>query len=65
MSHRLPVWTVRNELESQRLRQDPHGREYTFASLTSLTHRGDEFVSITYSEPAARLLARASRSVGA
>jgi hypothetical protein len=33
--------------------------------LTSLTYDGDELASITYSEPAVALLARASKSVGA
>ncbi|WP_374968084.1 histidine phosphatase family protein [Terrabacter sp. BE26] len=65
VSHQLPVWTVRNKLEGRRLWHDPRKRECTLASLTSLTYRGDELLSITYSEPAARLLARASRSVGA
>lgn len=65
VSHQLPVWTVRNKLEGRRLWHDPRKRECTLASLTSLTYRDDELVSITYSEPAARLLARASRSVGA
>lgn len=65
VSHQLPVWTVRNKLEGRRLWHDPRKRECTLASLTSLTYRGDELVSVTYSEPAARLLARASRSVGA
>ena len=65
VSHQLPVWTVRNKLEGRRLWHDPRKRECTLASLTSLTYRGDELASITYSEPAAELLARASKSVGA
>ena len=65
VSHQLPVWTVRNKLEGRRLWHDPRKRECTLASLTSLTYHGDELASITYSEPAAELLARASRSVGA
>jgi broad specificity phosphatase PhoE len=65
VSHQLPVWTVRNKLEGRRLWHDPRKRECTLASLTSLTYHGDELASITYSEPAAELLTRASRSVGA
>jgi broad specificity phosphatase PhoE len=65
VSHQLPVWTVRNKLEGRRLWHDPRKRECTLASLTSLTYRGDELASIAYSEPAAALLARASKSVGA
>lgn len=65
VSHQLPVWTVRNKLEGRRLWHDPRKRECTLASLTSLTFHGDELASITYSEPASELLARASNSVGA
>ncbi len=65
VSHQLPVWTVRNRLEGRRLWHDPRKRECTLASLTSLAYDGDELASITYSEPAAALLARASKSVGA
>ena len=65
VSHQLPVWTVRNKLEGRRLWHDPRKRECTLASLTSLTYRGDELASIAYSEPAAELLVRASKSVGA
>lgn len=65
VSHQLPVWTVRNKLEGRRLWHDPRKRQCTLASLTSLTYQGDELASIAYSEPAAELLARASKSVGA
>jgi broad specificity phosphatase PhoE len=65
VSHQLPVWTVRNQLEGHRLWHDPRKRECSLASLTSLTYEGDELASITYSEPAYALLARASRAVGA
>ncbi|AXG15211.1 histidine phosphatase family protein [Intrasporangium calvum] len=65
VSHQLPVWTVRNQLEGRRLWHDPRRRECTLASLTSLTYEDDELESISYSEPAVALLHRASRSVGA
>lgn len=65
VSHQLPVWTARNKLEHRRLWHDPRSRQCTLASLTSLTYRGDELHSIAYSEPAAALLPRASKSVGA
>jgi broad specificity phosphatase PhoE len=65
VSHQLPVWTARNRLENRRLWHDPRKRECTLASLTSLTYDGDELQSVSYSEPAAALLARASKSVGA
>ncbi|MDC5696429.1 histidine phosphatase family protein [Intrasporangium calvum] len=65
VSHQLPVWTVRNKLEGRRLWHDPRKRECTLASLTSLTYEDGELESVAYSEPAASLLARASKSVGA
>ena len=65
VSHQLPIWTVRNQLEGRRLWHDPRRRECTLASLTSLAYDGDDLESIAYSEPAAALLERASRSVGA
>lgn len=65
VSHQLPVWTVRNKLEGRRLWHDPRKRECSLASLTSLAYEDDELESVTYSEPAAALLERASRSVGA
>ncbi len=65
VSHQLPVWTARNKLEQRRLWHDPRRRECTLASLTSLTFEGAELTSVAYSEPAAALLARASKSVGA
>lgn len=65
VSHQLPVWTVRNKLEGKRLWHDPRRRQCTLASLTSLTYVDDELQSITYTEPAEPLLARASKSVGA
>ena len=65
VSHQLPIWTVRNKLEGRRLWHDPRKRECTLASLTSLAYEGDELESITYSEPAATLLARAAKKAGA
>ena len=65
VSHQLPVWTVRSRLEGRRLWHDPRKRECALASLTSLVFVGDELESITYSEPAAELLPRASKTAGA
>jgi broad specificity phosphatase PhoE len=65
VSHQLPIWTVRSKLEGRRLWHDPRKRECTLASLTSLMFEDDELQSVTYSEPAAHLLARASTAVGA
>lgn len=65
VSHQLPVWTVRNKLAGARLWHDPRKRECTLASLTSLHFEGEELQSITYSEPAAELLAGAAKGAGA
>lgn len=65
VSHQLPIWTVRNQLEGRRLWHDPRRRECTLASLTSLAYADDELEAVTYSEPAAALLERASKIMGA
>jgi broad specificity phosphatase PhoE len=65
VSHQLPVWTVRRKLEGRRLWHDPRKRECALASLTSLTYADDHLSSITYSEPAAALLAGAAKKAGA
>lgn len=65
VSHQLPVWTVRLNLEGRRMWHDPRTRECSLASLTSLTFAGDELESISYSEPAASLLPGASKTAGA
>ncbi|QGN58328.1 histidine phosphatase family protein [Nostocoides sp. HKS02] len=58
VSHQLPIWTVRNALMGKRLWHDPRKRECRLASLTTLTYLGDDLTSVTYSEPAAGLLAQ-------
>lgn len=65
VSHQLPIWTTRSKLEGKHLWHDPRRRECSLASLTSLAFRGAGLESITYSEPAARLLPQASKAVGA
>ena len=65
VSHQLPVWTMRSQLEGRHLWHDPRARECSLASLTSLTFVGDELESITYSEPAAALLPGARKTAGA
>jgi broad specificity phosphatase PhoE len=60
VSHQLPIWTARNSLTRKRLWHDPRRRECRLASLTTLGYVGDDLVSITYSEPAGGLLARAA-----
>ncbi|HEY5248798.1 MAG TPA: histidine phosphatase family protein [Dermatophilaceae bacterium] len=65
ISHQLPVWTVRSQLEGRHLWHDPRARQCSLASLTSLTFVGDELESISYSEPAAALLPGARKTAGA
>ena len=64
VSHQLPVWTARRRLEGKRLWHDPRRRECRLASLTTFTYLGDELESITYSEPAAALLAESRGGTG-
>ena len=61
VSHQLPVWTARRYYEGKRFFHDPRNRECSLASLTSLTFDGDEFVGLTYSEPAGHLIPEALR----
>jgi broad specificity phosphatase PhoE len=56
VSHQLPIWTVRSYAERRRLWHDPRRRQCTLASLTTFTYRGDEIVSVGYSEPALDLV---------
>jgi broad specificity phosphatase PhoE len=64
VSHQLPIWTARNALMGKRLWHDPRKRECRLASLTTLTYRGDELESVTYSEPAAALIAQSHGGTG-
>lgn len=56
VSHQLPVWTARRSYEQARYWHDPRNRECTLASVTSLEFENDEFVSLTYREPAGHLV---------
>ncbi|QKV93392.1 histidine phosphatase family protein [Streptomyces sp. NA02950] len=56
VSHQLPIWIVRSFVERRRLWHDPRRRQCTLASLTSFTYRGDQIVSVGYSEPARDLV---------
>lgn len=53
VSHQLPVWIARCTVEERRFFHDPRKRQCNLASVTSLTFDGDDFVSLTYTEPAA------------
>jgi broad specificity phosphatase PhoE len=58
VSHQLPIWTLRRYLEKRRMWHDPRRRECALASLTSLHFDGAELTGVTYSEPAAALIAQ-------
>lgn len=61
VSHQLPVWTARRYYERARFAHDPRRRECSLASLTSLVFQDDDFVSLSYSEPAGHLVPEALR----
>jgi broad specificity phosphatase PhoE len=58
VSHQLPTWTLRRHLETKRLWHDPRRRECALASLTSFHFTGVHLDRISYSEPAADLIAQ-------
>lgn len=59
VSHQLPIWTLRRSLEGRRLWHHPRRRQCTLASVTSILFHDSDPVRITYTEPAAHLLAGA------
>jgi broad specificity phosphatase PhoE len=52
VSHQLPIWTVRRNLEHKRMWHDPRRRQCGLASLTTLVFDGDELLELRYREPA-------------
>jgi broad specificity phosphatase PhoE len=52
VSHQLPIWTVRRDLEGKRLWHDPRRRQCALASLTTLVYDGDRLAELRYHEPA-------------
>lgn len=65
VSHQLPVWTTRLDMEGRHLWHDPRKRQCNLASLTSLAFEGDQLKAIVYTEPAADLAAHAHKGAGA
>ena len=55
VTHQLPIWTIRRAAEGRPLWHHPGHRLCGLASLTSLTYRGDDLISIRYAEPAGAL----------
>ncbi|MCA1221976.1 histidine phosphatase family protein [Streptomyces sp. 8L] len=56
VSHQLPIWVLRSFIERRKLWHDPRRRQCTLASLTTFTYRGDQIVSVGYTEPARDLV---------
>lgn len=65
VSHQAPIWMIRLATEGRPLWHNPAHRECALASLTSFTFLDDELLSLSYSEPAAALLAQAQPGAGA
>lgn len=65
VSHQLPIWIARLDAEKRRFVHDPRKRQCGLASLTSLTFADNQLLSVAYTEPAADLAKRASKSRGA
>lgn len=59
VSHQLPIWMLRRDLEGRRLWHHPRKRECSLASITSVLFHGDLPVRVDYAEPAQHLLAGA------
>ena len=56
VSHQLPIWMVARTVQRKPLPHDPRRRRCALSSITTLERRGDRFVEVSYTEPAADLL---------
>ncbi len=56
VSHQLPIWTMRQKIEGNRLWHDPRKRQCGLASITSIRYEGDKIRGLSYREPAADLV---------
>ncbi len=56
VSHQLPIWMARRDVEGRRLTHDPRKRECSLASITSFVYLDGRVASVRYCEPAADLL---------
>ena len=57
VSHQLPIETLRRHVQRRYLWHDPRRRQCSLASLTSFHFSGSAIVNVSYSEPAAHLIA--------
>ncbi len=65
VSHQLPIWVARLDAEKRPFFHDPRRRQCSLASLTSFVFEDDKLISVQYIEPAAELVERSSKGVGA
>jgi broad specificity phosphatase PhoE len=56
VSHQLPIWIARLDVEGRRFVHDPRQRECTQASITTFTFIDGRITGVSYAEPAAALL---------
>lgn len=59
VSHQMPIVMVARTVAGRRLAHNPSKRRCALSSITTLEHRGTDFVEVSYTEPAAELLADA------
>ncbi|WP_157002800.1 histidine phosphatase family protein [Agromyces laixinhei] len=64
VSHQLPIWMAHRRLAGVSLSHDPRRRRCALSSITTLERRGERFVEVGYTDPAAGLAAQAT-DVGA
>jgi broad specificity phosphatase PhoE len=64
VSHQLPIWMAHRTIVGEKLPHDPRKRRCALSSITTFERRGDRFVEVGYTDPAAALAAAAT-DVGA
>ncbi|HWB37806.1 MAG TPA: histidine phosphatase family protein [Rugosimonospora sp.] len=60
VSHQLSIWTLRRFVERKRLWHDPRRRQCALASFTSFHFDGAKLTGVSYTEPAAALVAQSA-----
>jgi len=65
VSHQLPIWIARLDVEGRRFAHDPRRRQCSLASLTSLHYEDDALTAVVYTEPSADLLPLSTKGTGA
>jgi broad specificity phosphatase PhoE len=52
VSHQLPIWVTRRQIEGRRLWHHPSRRDCALGSVTSVSYRDDEITGVSYAVPA-------------